>query len=216
MYLSVATRPAIAYSVSVLSQYNENPKQEHWGAAKKVFRYLRGSSDKKLIFEGPLDKIVGYSDADHGSDEDVSRSYTGSIFKLGGAAISWKSKKQRAVSISSTEAEYRALTEATKESEYLRGLLIELNISSLSDGLIYCDNQSAIQLTTATKSHDRSKHVRIHFHYVQKAVKDQSILLLHINSDENVADILTKALPGEKQEKFTKALGVKNRKKFSA
>jgi len=108
-----------------------------------------------------------------------SKSYTGYVFTLGGAAISWKSRKQRTVALSTTEAEYQALTEATKESMYLRGLVYELGIPQFSEGLVYCDNQGAINLTTAAKFHDRIKHVRIKFNcrkLISKKKKIKSVI----------------------------------------
>ena len=116
MYLSVATRPDITHSVNVLSQFNENPNEEHWGAPKRVLRYLKGTSRLGLIYRGPVNKIIEYADADWGNDPTDSKSYTGYAFAVGGAVISWKSRKQRTVALSSTEAEYKALTEATNES----------------------------------------------------------------------------------------------------
>jgi len=127
-----------------------------------------------------------------------SKSYTGYVFTLGGAAISWKSRKQRTVALSTTEAEYQARTEATKESRYLRGLVYELGIPQFSEGLVYCDNQGAINLTTAAKFYDRTKHVRIKFNFVREAVQNKTIKLLHQSSENMVADILTKSLARER------------------
>ncbi|XP_074099282.1 uncharacterized protein LOC141527613 [Cotesia typhae] len=106
MYLSVATRPDIAHTVSVLSQFNERPNEEHWGAAKRVLRYLKGTTNLSLVYNRPVDKITGYADADWGNDPADSKSYTGYVFLLAGAAISWKSRKQRTVALSTTEAEF--------------------------------------------------------------------------------------------------------------
>lgn len=209
MYLSVATRPDIAHSVSVLSQFNENPNEEHWGAAKRVLRYLKGTPNKALVYEGPLDKIVGYTDADWGNNPDDSRSYSGYVFKLGGAAICWKSRKQRTVALSTTEAEYKALTEATKESIYLRGILKELGIPEISEGLIYCDNQGAIQLAASKKSHERTKHVNIQFNFVREAAKNRAIQIMYMSSEDMIADILTKALPSNRHEELTLSLGLR-------
>lgn len=208
MYLSVATRPDIAHSVSVLSQFNEHPTEEHWGAAKRVLRYLKGTTKLGLVYRRPVGKIIGYTDADWGNDPNDSRSYTGYVFTLGGAAISWKSRKQRTVALSTTEAEYQALTEATKESMYLRGLIYELGIPQFSEGSVYCDNQGAINLTTAAKFHDRTKHVRIKFNFVREAVQSKTIKLLHESSENMIADILTKSLAKERHLIITKALGM--------
>lgn len=196
MYLAVATRPDIAHTVSLLSQFNEKPTEQHWGAAKRVLRYLNGSPDKGLVFNEKIDKLIGYPDAGWRRDDNNSQSYGGYAFMLGGAAISWKAKKQPSVGLSTTEPEFRALTEATKESMYLRGLLGEIGLSHLSNGLIYCDNLGAVQLTTSMGHHERTKHARMYFQFVRESVGGKQVHVVHLQTKEMIADIFTKTLPG--------------------
>lgn len=171
-----------------------------------MLKYLKGTAKLSLIYKKPVEKIIGYADVDWGNNPADSNSYTAYVFTLGEAAISWKSKKQRTVALSTTEAEFKALTEATKESMYLRGLVHELGIARISDGLIYCNNQGAVQLTTTTEFHDRTKHVRIQFNFVWEAVKDHAIRVLHTPSEDMIADVLTKSLPTASHRSLMQAL----------
>ncbi|XP_033224575.1 secreted RxLR effector protein 161-like [Belonocnema kinseyi] len=142
MYLPTSTRPDIAYAVSALSQFNENPGEEHWKAAKRVLRYLKKTEKMEIVFSETGEKLIGFSDADWGANIDDRRSYTGYLFKWAGGAISWSSRKQRTVAMSSAEAEYMALSEAAKETIYLRRFLSEV-MGKLKTTVILCDNQSA-------------------------------------------------------------------------
>lgn len=126
MYLAVSTRPDIIHAVSVLSQYNSNFGTQHWVAAKRVLRYLKNTENLGLIFKKSGENLVGYADADWGANIDDRRSYTGYVFSFANAAVSWESRKQRTIAMSSTEAEYMALSESTKEAIHLRRFLSEI------------------------------------------------------------------------------------------
>jgi hypothetical protein len=127
MYLMLCTRPDIAYSVSVLSRFLVNPGPSHLSAVKHVLRYFRGTLNYDLVFRGSLQNLTGYTDSDWAGDTDTRRSTAGYIFNLGSGAISWSSKLQPTVALSSTEAEYMGQTQATKEAVWLRALLNELD-----------------------------------------------------------------------------------------
>jgi hypothetical protein len=120
MYLAVSTRPDIAHAVSMLSQFNANFGEQHWRAAKRVLRYLKNTENLGLMFKKSGQELVGYADADWGASIDDRRSYTGYVFNFANAAVSWESRKQRTVAMSSTEAEYMALSESTKEAIHLK------------------------------------------------------------------------------------------------
>jgi len=139
MYLAVGTRPDIAFTVSHLGQFNNCYDGTHWAAAKRVLRYLKGSIYSGLEYKFDETPLVGYV-ADWASCIVDRRSYTSFVFILNGAAISWDSKKQRTIVLSSTEAEYMALSEAAKESIYWRGFLIELGVNLTGDIVLKCDN----------------------------------------------------------------------------
>ncbi|XP_035210361.1 secreted RxLR effector protein 161-like [Stegodyphus dumicola] len=168
MYLSMATRPDITYAVNLLSQFNINPGKEHWHAAKRILRYLKGTQDRGLIYTKTGKPLIAFVDAYWASNVDDRKSYTGFVYILTGSAISWESQKQRSVALSSTEAEYMALSEAAKETVYLRDFLKELGYNIEHPTTIYCDNQGAQKITKNSVFHSRTKHIDIHHHFVRE------------------------------------------------
>ncbi|XP_071578912.1 uncharacterized protein [Temnothorax nylanderi] len=158
MYLATSTRPDIAYAISILSQFSENPGQDHWKAAKRVLRYLKKTENLGITFTKTGNELVGFSDADWGASIDDRRSYTGYVFKLAGGAISWSSRKQKTVAMSSAEAEYMALSEAAKETIYTRRFLSEV-VGKLNTTMLFCDNQSAGLIAKNPVFHERTKHI---------------------------------------------------------
>lgn len=166
MYLALWTRPDIAYATSHLSQFNPKHDIEHWLAVKRVLRYPKGSLDLGLVYKQTEEKLIGFSDADWGNDVNDRKSYSGYVFKLGNAGVSWEARKQRTVALSSTEAEYVAMSASTKEAIHLKGLLTELtgHSSAITNITIYYDNQSAEKLTANPVFHNRTKHIDIRYH----------------------------------------------------
>ena len=146
MYAMLGSRPEIAYAVSKVSQYCTNPDATHWTAAKRFFRYLAGTPNRGLCY-GYQGTGAGYTDADWASSDD-RKSIGGYTFLLNGAAICWQSKKQPTVALSSTEAEYMALTQAVKESIWLQAILDDLGARKHLEEIrtINIDNQGAIAL----------------------------------------------------------------------
>lgn len=126
MYIAVCSRPDIAHAVSMLSQFNESHSEVHWKAAKRVLRYLKGTLNYGLVFQKGGLEVTAYVDADWAGCDIDRKSYTGFVFKLGKSLISWESKKQKTVALSTTEAEYMALSDACKEALFLRSFLQEL------------------------------------------------------------------------------------------
>ena len=208
MYLAVATRPDIMHTVSTLAQFNDKPEQQHWKAAKRILRYLKGTSDRRLTFKKSGEPLTGYVDADWGNCSIDRHSYTGYAFILGSAAVSWKAQKQRSVALSSTEAEYVALTEAAKEATYLKGFLETLGYERLSRVNIFCDNQGATMLALNNMYHPRTKHIDIRHHYIREIIQKQNIHIQHIPTQEMVADVLTKSLPSPKHRYCAQLLGL--------
>ncbi|XP_046145331.1 secreted RxLR effector protein 161-like [Osmia bicornis bicornis] len=170
MYLATSTRPDIAHAVSALSQFNDNPGEEHWKAAKRVLRYIKRTEKMEIVFTKTENELIGFSDADWGASIDDRRSYTGYVFRLFGGAISWSSRKQKTVAMSSAEAEYMALSEAAKESIYQRRFLTEV-VGKLKTTLILCDNQSAGLMAKNPVYHERTKHIDIRYHFVRESVE---------------------------------------------
>lgn len=209
MYLSVATRPDITHAVSYLSQFNSCYSDIHWKAAKRVLRYLKGTDNIGLSYVCSSNYPVMFTDADWGNCSLDRRSYTGYVLIVSGGAVSWESRKQRTVALSSTEAEYMALSEATKDALYMSRLLRELGLIS-GEIVLKNDNVGAQKLASNPVYHARSKHIDIRHHFVREAVKKRSILIQHVSSDEMAADILTKGLPRGKHENCVRLLGLKS------
>lgn len=188
MYLAVSTRPDIAHTVSVLSQYNVNPGKTHWTSAKRVLSYLQGTRNLGLCFRKTKNNLVGYVDSDWAGDVDDRISYTGYVFKLPGMAITWEARKQKTIVLSSTEAEYMALCEAAKEVVYLRNFLAKLQFSDEVAGptAVYCDNQGAQKLMKNPVFHQRTKHIDIKHHYVREVFQRRDLDVKYIASSEMI------------------------------
>jgi protein associated with RNAse G/E len=203
------TRPDIAYSVSVLSHFMAKPLEIHWNAAKGVLRYLKGTIDYGIKYTDSFDvELTGYSDSDWAGNSDDRRSTTGYAFGIGSRIVSWSSKKQPTVSLSSIEAEYKALCEATCEVVWLRRLLQDVGEEQRKATIIKCDNQSSIKLAKNQVYHSRTKHVDTQFHFVRENMQSNDIALMYCNTSENVVDIFTKPLGKIKFELFREMLGV--------
>ncbi|GJT52209.1 retrotransposon protein, putative, ty1-copia subclass [Tanacetum coccineum] len=200
MYLMVCTRPDIAYAVSIVSRYLANPGKNHWEAVKWILKYLKGTADVGLVYgrdQGKHVDVDGFVDADYAKDPDKGRSITGYVFMVHGCVVSWKATLQHVVALSTTEAEYMALTEAVKESIWLKGLLIELGVN-LRSVVVNCDNQSAIHLSRNAMFHERTKHINVRYHFIREIVESKEIRVAKIGTKDNAADAFTKVVPGPK------------------
>ena len=212
MYAMLGTRPDIAFAVSTLSRYMAKPGPEHITAAKQVLRYLKGSINLELTFRGDLRSLIGYTDADWAGDIDTRRSTSGYLFNIGSGSISWSSKRQPTVSLSSCEAEYQGQTQATKEAMWLRRLLNELvDQGEPNVTIIYGDNQGALALAKNPTQHGRTKHIDIQHHFVREKQAAGEVDLRYVPTAEQLADGLTKALPGEAFRRFRIGLGLEER-----
>ena len=211
IYLTL-TRPDISYAVGVMSRYMQNPKKPHLEAIRRILRYVKSTIDYGLLYKKGEDcKLVGYCDADYAGDHDTRRSTTGYVFKLGSGTISWCSKRQPTVSLSTTEAEYRAATMAAQENAWLVQLMSDLHQPLDYSVPLYCDNQSAIRLAENPVFHARTKHVEVHYHFIREKVLQEEIEMRQINTDEQVTDLFTKGLSTGKFEKFRRQLSMEER-----
>jgi hypothetical protein len=210
MYLSTNTRPDIAFAASYLSQFNVCHSLQHWLAAKRVLRYLKGTSDLCLEFKRTGDNLIGYADADWGNDKTDRKSYTGFVFKLAGCAISWESKKQCTVALSSTEAEYMALSSAAKEAMFLQNVLTEVT-NTKECVVIFNDNQSAQRLANNHICHGRTKHIDVQHHFIRKVIDDRVVNVEYVPTESMIADVLTKSLCKQKHVNCIKGLGLYNK-----
>ncbi|UYV73992.1 hypothetical protein LAZ67_11001747 [Cordylochernes scorpioides] len=209
MYLMTGTRPDIAYAVSRVSQFMNNPGPSHWTAVKKIFGYLKATKNIGICFGGSscTSTLIGFSDADFGGDLDTRKSTTGYVFMLNNGPISWCSQKQNCVSLSTTKSEYIAASKATKEAIWLRHLLRELHQEQVKPTTIFCDNQSCIRLVHNPEYHKRTKHIDISYHFIRDHFQNHAIDLLYVCSNDQAADIFTKALPPERKACRHKILG---------
>ena len=199
MYTMVCTRPDIAHAVGVVSRFMSNPGKEHWAAVKWILRYLRGTSRVSLCF-GPGEPVLdGYTDADMSGDIDSSKSTSGYMMTFAGGAVSWQSKLQKCVALSTTESEYVAAVEAGKELVWMRDFLEELGLEQ-DDYLLHCDCQSAIHLAKNATYHGRTKHIRRRYHWIRDQIEEKIFELVKNRTHENGSDMLTKILPRDKLE----------------
>ena len=214
MYAMLGTRPDIAYAVGVLSQHAATPGEEHWTALMRVYRYLRGTSDLTLTYHGDEGESksfpdpICYVDADWAADINDRRSISGHVFLMSGGAVCWSSKKQKSTALSSTEAEYMAASNATKEAIWVRTLLSELSQLSSGPTTLFIDNQSAMALAKNAAFHDRSKHIAVRHHFIREKLEDGDIDVHYVPTGDQTADVLTKALGREKHEKFIRGFGM--------
>ena len=193
MYAAVMTRPDIAFAVSTLSQFLDSARSTHLQAISRVFRYLSGMKNFRLILGGLEPTIVSYSDSDWASQ---NHRHSISTFFIGTGAVSWSSKKQPIITLSSTEAEYVALTHASKEIIWIHKLLNEFTSIFLLNlpTTLYCDNQGAICLSKDSTFHGCTKHIDVHFHFIWQTVSQNHVTLLYCPMDDMVADTFTKPL----------------------
>jgi len=207
MYAMICTRPDIAYAVGVVSRFLTNPGKEHWLAVKWILRYLRGTSKKCLCFGKKKTMLNAYTDADMAGDVDSRKSTSGYLTTFAGGAVSWQSKLQKCVALSTTEAEYIAATEAFKEILWMKNFLFELGHEQ-EKYVLRCDSQSAIHLAKNSTFHSRSKHIDVRYHWIRDVMEDKLLQLEKVHTDENWSDMMTKVIPTQKFENCCKGAGV--------
>ena len=183
----------------------------HWKAVKQLFRYLKGTLDLKLTYSpdpNNTELFTTYTDADHGGNPDSGRSTSGYVVKMGTGAISWSSHLQSLVALSTTEAEYIAATTAGQEILWLRNLFTQLGYTFTMPSTLLIDNNSALSVAKNPEHHGRMKHLDLRFYWLRDEVQKGTIKLTHIRTDEQPADVLTKALQRVKMLSCVKRLGL--------
>eukprot|EP00253_Pinus_taeda_P006707 PITA_06707 len=203
------TRPDLSFVVGLVARFMQNPRESHWKAAKRILRYVRGTVQFGIHYSAkaaPL--LVGFTDSDWAGDPDDRKSTAGYVFTLGSRPITWACKKQAATSLSSAEAEYRGAVEASKEALWLRQILSEFGFEQQHPTTLWCDNQSAIKLCKDPVQHQRSKHIELHMHFIRKLIHDHVLEVQYCSTDDQFADIFTKALTEAKFTKLRYMLGV--------
>lgn len=210
IYLTI-TRPELAYSVHILAQFMQQPRCEHWDAALRVVRYLKGCPGQGIFLRAQNSlQVSAFCDADWGSCPLSRRSISGYLVTLGRSPISWKTKKQQTVSRSSAEAEYRAMATTCCELKWLRQLLRDLWLDHTAPMLLYCDNLSAIYIASNPVFHERTKHIEIDCHFIRDAIQEGQIITSHIRTNHQPADIFTKALGRRQFSHLLGKLGIRN------
>ncbi|GJW66223.1 putative RNA-directed DNA polymerase [Tanacetum coccineum] len=206
------SRPDTAFAVNKVCQYMHAPTENHWSAVKRILRYLHGMVEHGMLIrrssgstlqaftdvlwkDNPDTSLEAFSDADWAGDSDDRRSTGGFAIYLGSNLISWTARKQRTVSRSSTEAEYKALADTADELTWLQALLHELGIRSSSTPILLCDNLGATYLSANPIFCARTKHVKIDYHFVREKVAQEDLRVQHISTHDQIAYIFTKPLP---------------------
>jgi hypothetical protein len=203
------SRPDIAYAVQQVCLHMHTPREPHLTALKRILRYLRGSLDYGLLLRpSPTSELVVYTDADWAGCPDTRRSTSGYAMFLGTNLVSWAAKRQPVVSRSSAEAEYRAVANGVAEASWLRQLLHELHSPLQRATLVYCDNVSAVYLSTNPVQHQRTKHVEIDLHFVRERVAAGDVRVLNVPTTLQFTDIFTKGLPSSVFLDFRSSLNI--------
>ncbi|XP_017416389.2 uncharacterized mitochondrial protein AtMg00810-like [Vigna angularis] len=187
------TRPDLCFSVNLLSQFMQSPTDYHYRAIQHILRYLKSKPSEGLFFSADSHmQLKAFSDSDWATCPNTRRSTTGFCIFLGSSLIYWKSKKQKTVSRSSTEAEYRALAATVCEIQWLCYLLHDFQIKESGTPALYCDNKSARHIAHNQSFHERTKHIKLDCHVVREKLQEHLLTLLPVRSDEQLADIFIK------------------------
>lgn len=198
MFAAIVSRPDIMFAVSQISRFLQNPGQKHWAAVKRILRYLQGTKDVGIVYNGDTSDLKMYADADFAGDVDSRRSTSGYISILANGPITWCSQRQKCVARSTTEAEYVAASNAAREIVWLRALLQELTGKMNEPTKLMMDNQSAIKLIKNAEHHKLTKHIDIKFHFIRECADNATLEAMYIPTHNQLADFLTKSLPRDK------------------
>ena len=189
----------------------EAPTTTHFKTAKRILRYIKGTTNYGLFYSSSNNyEIVGYSDSDWSGDLDDRKSTTGFVFFMGNTAFTWMSKKQPIVTLSTCEAEYVAATSCVCHAIWLRKLLKDLNVPQGEPTVIRIDSKSAIALAKNPVFHERSKHIDTRYHYIRECIARKEVRVEYVKSQDQAADIFTKPLKRETFIKLRSIIGVTN------
>lgn len=210
MYAATTTRFDLCATIGYFSQFQAAATDEHWAHLKRALRYVKATLDLKLTYIRDHDAtgLIGYADADWGGDIVDRKSVSGYVFMMSGNTISWSAKKQSTVALSSTEAEYVSLGSATCGAIWLRGLLKELGEDMKNHTIIFEVNQGCIMTATSGKESHKLKHIDIVHHFLRDAIKKGNVEVTYISTKNQLADIMTKALPTATHADLRSKLGL--------
>ena len=204
------TRPDIAFTAGILSRFCSIRGKSHWMAEKRVLRYLKATIGYRITYRRDQENLRGFTDSDWAGDVDDRKSCSGNLLLLSGGPIGWKSKQQSSVALSTMKAKYAALSEISREIVYIKRLFSYIGFEKYvkSPVKVYCDNQSAIELSKNAVFHKRSKHIDIAFHFTRELVEKNEISISYLRSDFMPADVLTKPLTTYKHNQCVKLMGM--------
>jgi len=207
LYLT-ASRQDITFVVGVCARYQAEPKMSHLTLVKRILKYINSTSDYGILHSHSENSmLIGYCDVDWAESADDRKSTSSVCFFLGNNLISWFNKKHNCVSLSTVEAEYIAAGSSCSQLVWMKQMLKEYNVEQ--DVLtLYCDNLSAINISKNPIQHSRTKHIDIRHHFIRDLVEEKVVTLEHADTEEQLADIFTKALDVKQFEKLRGKLGI--------
>ncbi len=209
MWGQLATRPDLSFAVSLLSRFQADPGLEHWKSLLHVVGYIKNTIDFGLIYSRDADLTpLAYADADYGGCRDTRRSTSGYVFTMAGGAVTWSSKRQATVALSTVEAEYVAMSRCAQQMVWMQTWLDEVEIGHNMPGVIRGDSRGAIALAKTTKDHGKVKHIDIRHHYLRELVKSELVIFEQIPSADNLADLFTKSLARDHHHRFLDRLNI--------
>ena len=209
MWGQLATRPDLSFSVSLLARFQAAPGVEHWNALMHVVGYIKNTLDYGLTYSRDTELSPhAFVDADYGGCKDTRRSTSGYVFIMAGGPVTWSSKRQTTVALSTVEAEYVAMSRCAQQMVWVQSWLKEVEVEFSTPGLISGDSRGAIALTKNTKDHGKVKHIDIQHHYIRELLKSKVISIEQVSSAENLADLFTKPLPRDHHHHLLAALNI--------
>ena len=213
LFLQLCSCLDISFAVLMLSQFCLVPLSRHYAIARRVLRYLKGTKSFRLHYGGARrsELLAGLSDADWVGDKARRASISGFMWSYGGGPISWLAKKQNCIALSSTEAEYIALTRTVQEGIWLRNSLQQIGVPCPSSLVISTDNNRALSLASNDSSHGKAKHIDIRYHFIHSHIENGNIDILHTPGIINTADLFTKSLGCVKFQDHVARIGLGTR-----
>ncbi len=218
MYAIIGTCPDIVVTTSTVSRFLSEPGLTHWKAVKRILRYLKGTKDLSIVYDGSLNRSItlkGYCNVDWGGNQENRHSTTGFIFQICGGAVSWNSKKQPTIALSLTKAKYMSATQAAKEAVWLRQLLKDMGYEQKAPTILHEDNQGCIMLSKNLVYHARTKHIDIQHHFVREKVEQKQVELKYYPTNKMIADILTKPISRDQFKFLCKRIAMNSRSSLS-
>ncbi|XP_078430676.1 secreted RxLR effector protein 161-like [Wolffia australiana] len=207
LYLT-ASRPDILFSVCLCARFQSNPKESHLKAVKKIFRYIIGTTCLGLWYPRGHDMSpMGYCHADFAGCKIERKSTSGACIFIGGSLVSWSSKKQNSIALSTAEAEYVSSGACVAQILWIKNQLEDYGIKT-SKIPVLCDNTSAINIAKNPIVHSRTKHIEVKHHFIRDHISKGDIELKFIETSRQIADIFTKSLSGERFNTLVRELGM--------